>query len=206
MMPRNSFRCACGCSSPAFARAGFCDRVKGRTAPPAGTNLEMAARRERRTCPREGAGPQPAGLGFAGAGCQHRHRCVSTCKASPPARTSLARTLTKGCTPPPSLRSRTASRSPGSPRRGRRSRPGDRAASELRGAISPPRGARTVREPLGSCGSQCSAFNSNVLSVRYRCRARFRRMPRRAGMDEARRRSGASVLPTSVRQPCLGAR
>ena len=39
-----------------------------------------------------------------------------------------------------------------------RSAPGDQAASESRGGISPRRAPRTLREPLSSYGSQCSAL------------------------------------------------
>src|SRR5215831_12964716 len=41
-------------------------------------------------------GPQPAGLGLAGARRQYRHRVSSTCKG-PPARTSAVGASTSGC-------------------------------------------------------------------------------------------------------------
>ena len=44
-------------------------------------------------------------------------------------------------------------------------RPGGSTVSESRGGISPPRAPRTVREPLGSYGSQCPAGGMQKLPV-----------------------------------------
>ena len=95
---------------------------------------------QRRRRPRAGEGPlvadigpQPPGLGLAGARRQHRHRRVVDMQGVGGHHIGGERVDQRLAAPPPSPRpSRTGSRSPGSRPRGRRSRPGGRAADGRR--------------------------------------------------------------------------
>ena len=103
--------------------------------------------------------PQPSGLGASPPGIEHRQRGVvgeHLGRGQHGAQHQLMqrRQPPAGAAHPVAQCGAIQRRRPG----GRRSAPGDTAASELRGGITPPRAPRTVREPLGSYGSQCPAL------------------------------------------------
>ena len=102
-----------------------CGPASRRTAPPAAANRQTAARLGRRSiaarswscrCPAPGPAP----------GCHRHARCRW------PGRRQRGRRPAASAPPPWRRPNRTGSRSPGSPRRGRRSRPDDRAADDRR--------------------------------------------------------------------------
>jgi hypothetical protein len=134
----------------AAADARLCGPGCSNTAPPAGPARRTAGRRAHSTTPVpswscRGRDPAPAPW------CRRHAPAPPTSRAAPPPRPADASAVRSVRPSPP------ASSGRGRCRPARRSPPGDTAASESRGGVSPPRAPRTVREPLGSYGSQCSA-------------------------------------------------